>query len=100
MFSEVHFLTLVAVLHWVVVLQGTCRYSLPIVICHPLTLSSFSRPSGVSGFMSVTIMAAHLDAAQHLLIKTLLIRGLKTKLVASKAVYSVYAVQRIRLKTR
>ena len=40
------------------------------------------------------------DAAQHLLIKSLLMRGLETKLGASIALCSVRAVQRIRLQTQ
>ena len=43
-------------------------------------------------------MAPHMDAAQHLLIKTLLMRGFETKLIASAVSCSVRAVQRIRLK--
>ena len=48
--------------------------------------------------MSATIIAPHLDAAQHLLIKELLIRGFETKLIASVASCGVRAVQRIRLE--
>ena len=48
--------------------------------------------------MSATIMAPQLDAAQHILIKTLLKEGFETKLIASEASCSVRAVQRIRLK--
>ena len=43
-------------------------------------------------------MAPQLDAAQHILIKTLLTKGFETKLIASEASCSVRAVQRIRLK--
>jgi hypothetical protein len=41
-------------------------------------------------------MAPQLDAAQHILIKTLLKEGFETKLIASEASCSVRAVQRIR----
>jgi hypothetical protein len=44
------------------------------------------------------IMALQLDAAQHILIKTLLKKGFKTKLIASEALCSMCAVQRIRRK--
>ena len=44
-------------------------------------------------------MVPHMDTAQHLLIKTLLIRGFETKLIASAASCSVRTVQKIRLKT-
>jgi hypothetical protein len=43
-------------------------------------------------------MAPQLDAAQHILIKTLLKEEFETKLIASEASCSVRAVQRIRLK--
>jgi hypothetical protein len=43
-------------------------------------------------------LAPQLDAAQHILINTLLKEGLETKLIASEASCSVRAVQRIRLK--
>ena len=43
-------------------------------------------------------MAPQLDAAQHILIETLLKEGVDTKLIASEASCSVRAVQRIRLK--
>jgi hypothetical protein len=43
-------------------------------------------------------MAPQLDAAKHILIKTLLKKGFDTKLIASVASCSVRAVQRIRLK--
>jgi hypothetical protein len=43
-------------------------------------------------------MAPQLDAAQHILIKTLLKVGFETKLIALKAPCTVRAVQRIRLK--
>src|SRR5271167_4371829 len=43
-------------------------------------------------------MAPQLDAAQHILIKTLLKEGFETELIASEASCSVRAVQRIRLK--
>jgi hypothetical protein len=43
-------------------------------------------------------MAPQLNAAQHILIKTLLKEGFETKLIATEASYSVRAVQRIRLK--
>jgi len=38
------------------------------------------------------IMAPQLDAAQHILIKTLLKEGFETKLIASEALCSVRAV--------
>ena len=41
-----------------------------------------------------------MDVAQHLLIKTLLMRGYNTKLIASVVSYSERAVQRIRVKAR
>ena len=63
-------------------------------------LSSVSHPARISWFMSATIMAPHLDAAQHLLIKTLLMRGYEPNLIASEASCSVRAVQRIRLRTQ
>ena len=44
-------------------------------------------------------MAPYIDAAQHLLIKTVLIRGFENKLIASAASCSVRTVQKIRLKT-
>ena len=44
-------------------------------------------------------MAPHMDAAQHLLIKTLLMRGFENKLIASAASRSIRTVQKIRLKT-
>ena len=44
------------------------------------------------------IMASQLDAAQHILSKSLLKKGPETKLIASEASYSMRAVQRIRLK--
>jgi hypothetical protein len=43
-------------------------------------------------------MAPQLDAAQHVLIETLLKEGFETKLIASEASCSVRAVQRIRRK--
>jgi hypothetical protein len=43
-------------------------------------------------------MAPQPDAAQYILIETLLKEGFETKLIASEASYSVRAVQRIRLK--
>jgi hypothetical protein len=43
-------------------------------------------------------MAPQLDAAQHILIKTLIKEEFETKLIASVALRSVRAVQRIRLK--
>ena len=43
-------------------------------------------------------MAPQLDAAQRILIKTLLTEGFETKLIASKASCTVRAVQRIRLE--
>jgi hypothetical protein len=45
-------------------------------------------------------MAPQLDAAQHILIKTLLKEGFETKLIASEASCSVRAVQRIHRKRR
>jgi hypothetical protein len=44
-------------------------------------------------------MAPQLDAARHILIKTLLKEEFETKLIASKASCSVRAVQKIRLVT-
>jgi hypothetical protein len=44
------------------------------------------------------IMASQLNAAQHILINTLLKEGFETKLIASEASCSAHAVQRIRLK--
>jgi transposase len=44
-------------------------------------------------------MAPQLDAAQRVLIKTLLTEGFQTRIIASKALCSVRAVQRIRLET-
>jgi hypothetical protein len=43
-------------------------------------------------------MAPHLNAAQHILINTLLNKGFETELIASQASCSARAVQRIRLK--
>jgi hypothetical protein len=43
-------------------------------------------------------MAPQLDAAQHILIKTLLKEGFENKIIASNASCGVRAVQRIRLK--
>jgi hypothetical protein len=43
-------------------------------------------------------MAPQLDAAQYILIKTLLEQGFETKLTASEALCSVRAVQRFRLQ--
>ena len=43
-------------------------------------------------------MAPQLDAAQHILIETLLKEGFETKLIASEASCSMRAVQRTRLK--
>ncbi len=43
-------------------------------------------------------MAPQLDAAQRILIKTLLAQGFETRLIASKASCTVRAVQRIRLE--
>ena len=43
-------------------------------------------------------MAAQLDVAQHILIKALLKEGFETKLIASEALCSMRAVQRIRRK--
>jgi hypothetical protein len=63
----------------------------------PILPSSFSNPARVSAFVSA-IMAPQLDAAQHILIKTLLKEGFETKLIATEASCSVRAVQRIRLK--
>ena len=62
---------------------------------HP---SSFPNATRVSAFVSATIMAPQLDAAQHILIKTLLKEGFETKPIASEASCSVRAVQRIRPK--
>jgi hypothetical protein len=43
-------------------------------------------------------MAPQLNAAQHILIKTLLKEGFEIKRIATEASYSVRAVQRIHLK--
>jgi hypothetical protein len=45
-------------------------------------------------------MAPQLNAAQHILIKSLLKEGFENKLIALEASCSVRAVQRIRLKTQ
>jgi hypothetical protein len=45
--------------------------------------SSFSNPARVSAFVSA-IMAPQLNAAQHLLIETLLSEGFDTKLLATE----------------
>ena len=69
-------------------------------LCTPALLSfpsSFSNPARVSAFVSA-IMAPQLNAAQHILIKSLLKQGFENKLIASEASCSVRAVQRIRLK--
>jgi hypothetical protein len=66
---------------------------------HPapsILLSSF-LPARVSAFVSA-IMAPQLNAAQHILIETLLKEGFETQLIATEASCSVRAVQRIRLK--
>lgn len=54
-------------------------------------------PAKVGAFVLVTTMAPHLGAAQRVLIKTLLTEGFETDLIASKALCSMRAVQRIRL---
>jgi hypothetical protein len=44
----------------------------------------FSNPPESAAFVSSTTMAPQLDAAQHILIETLLKEGFKTKLIAQK----------------
>jgi hypothetical protein len=58
----------------------------------------FSNPPESAAFVSATTMAPQLDAAQHILIETLLNKGFETKLIASEASCNVRAVQRIRRK--
>lgn len=58
----------------------------------------FPTLATVSAFVSSTIMAPLLGAAQHILIKALLKEGFQTKLIATKAPCSRRAVQRIRRK--
>ena len=58
----------------------------------------FSNLLESAAFVSSTTMAPQLDAAQHILIETLLKEEFETKLIALKASCSVRAVQRIRLK--
>jgi transposase len=67
--------------------------------CSPLLLPSFPlfHPSEGTAFVSA-IMAPQLNAAQHILINTLLKEGFETKLIASETSCSAHAVQRIRLK--
>lgn len=60
--------------------------------------SSYSLPPRVGGFVPATVMAPQLDAAQRILIKTLLFQGFGTQLIASKASYNVRTLQRIRLE--
>ena len=57
--------------------------------------SSSSNPTKVSALMSAMIMPLQLDAVQHILIKRLLREGFETKLIASEALCTVRAVQRI-----
>jgi hypothetical protein len=47
--------------------------------------SSFSNPTKVSDFVSATIMAPQLDAAQHILIETLLKKEPKSVIVMDNA---------------
>jgi hypothetical protein len=68
---------------------------LVIMAAHP---SSFTNPPESAAFVLATTMAPQLDAAQHILIETLLNKGFETKLIASEASCSVRAVQRIRRK--
>src|SRR5437667_7395092 len=65
-------------------------------LSHPFP--PFSIPARVGAFVPAAIMAPQLDAAQRILIKTLLTEGFETKLIASKASCTVRAVQRIRLE--
>jgi hypothetical protein len=58
----------------------------------------FFLPLCQPAFVSATTMAPQLDAAQHILIESLLNKGFETKLIASEASCSVRAVQRIRRK--
>jgi hypothetical protein len=71
----------------------------------PIFLPSFlyfppcqSRRFRVSAFVSATTMTPQPDAARYILIKALLKEGFETKLIASEALCSVSAVQRIRPK--
>jgi transposase len=60
--------------------------------------STLFHPPRVSAFVSSTIIAPPLNAAQHILIETLLQEGFETKLIATKASCSIRAVQRIHRK--
>jgi hypothetical protein len=65
----------------------------------PILLPPLPSPL-VSAFVAATIMAPQLDAAQRILIRTLLTEGFETSLIASKASCSLRAVQRNRLESQ
>jgi hypothetical protein len=65
---------------------------------HFFFLPLFSTLPESALFVSSTIMAPPLNAAQHILIKTLLKEGFGTELIATKASCSIRAVQRIHRK--
>jgi hypothetical protein len=73
-----------------VILQGIRQYYLRSFA--PLFFPPFSPLSTSLEFMLATIMAPYLNATQHLLIKTLLIRGIETKLIALEASFGVRAI--------
>jgi hypothetical protein len=52
----------------------------------------FSNPPESAAFVLTTTIAPQLDAAQHILIKTLLNKGVENELIASEALCSVRAV--------
>ena len=54
----------------------------------------FSNPPESAAFVSSTTIAPQLDAAQHVLIETLLKEGFETKLIASEASCSVQRARR------
>jgi hypothetical protein len=101
-FSGVYFQTLVAVHSCPVsklplLLSAEAELAVyPNILPHQSFLPSFST-ARVSAFVSA-IIAPQLNAAQHILIKTLLKEGFETKLIATEVLCSVRAVQRIRLK--
>jgi hypothetical protein len=85
-----------------VVLKGTAAYVIVIPVTKPISslylpFSSFPNSARVSALCQPAI-APQLDAAQHILIKSLLKQKFETKLIASEASCSMRAVQRIRLK--
>jgi transposase len=65
--------------------------------CIVLLFFSYSILAKVGAFVPAA-MAPQLDAAQRILIKTLLSQGFETQLIASKASCTVRTVQRIRLE--